>query len=91
MPQVQFGPGAPRQTLDASATPKGGGRIATSDVGSSSAIHQDVQLVLRCALPWSDTPENFGVHEPLTGKVGVNVGLQRMGFLESFQQAPLCP
>jgi hypothetical protein len=36
-------------------------------------------------------PEKFGLHEHTTGKDGVSVGLQRMSFPQSFQQAPACP
>jgi len=72
-------------------TPKTHGRIATSDVGFSSVIYQDVRLVLGYDLGSPDKAEKFGVHELVAGKVAVNAGLQPMSFPQSFQQAPLCP
>jgi hypothetical protein len=64
-----------RRTPVESGTPKSRGRITTSDAGFSSAIYQDVRLVLGCDLPSLDKAEKFGAHEHLIGKVAVNAGL----------------
>jgi hypothetical protein len=78
-------------TRGVGATPKGDGRIATPDAGSSNAVYQDVQLVLRYALRSSDMAEKFGAHGLVTGKAAVSAGLQSISFSQSFQQAPPCP
>ena len=88
---AEFATVASRRTRVVSAIPKGDGRIITPGVGSSRAIDQDVQLVLRYALRSSDKPEKFGADKSVNRKVGVNVGLQRIIFPQSFQQAPACP
>ena len=88
---VEFATPVSRLTLTAGATPKGDGRIPTSDVGSSNAVCQDVQLVLSYALRSPDRSGNLGADESVTGKVAVSTGLQRISFPQSFQQAPACP
>jgi len=63
------------------ATRNGGALIVTTDAASSSAIYQDVQLVLGDGLLSLNKAGKFGADEPITGKDGVNAGLQRMSFL----------
>jgi hypothetical protein len=80
-----------RLTLTGGETPARDGRIITSDVGSSKAVCQDVQLVLSYDLRSPDKSGKFGPHESVNGRVAVNAGLQRISFPQSFQQAPPCP
>jgi hypothetical protein len=87
----EFATAVGRPTLTAGGTPTGDDRITTSDVGSSKAVCQDVQLVLAYALRSPDRSGKFGADESVTGKVAVNAGLQRISFPQSFQQAPPCP
>ena len=88
---TEFETAVPGPALTASGTPKRDRRIATSDTGSSNATSQDVQLALSYALRSPDRCGKFGADESVTGKIAVHAGLQRIRFLQSFQQAPACP
>jgi len=68
------------------ATPASVSPIPTPDLASSSALYQDVQLVLQYGLMTLDSTGKFGIDEPVSGKEAVNAEVRLMGFTRSFQQ-----
>lgn len=68
------------------AKPSSAPPIPTTDLASSSALYQDVQLVLGYGMLSLDSAGNFGINGPVTGKEAVSSEVQLMGFSKSFQQ-----
>lgn len=87
MTRGEFALALPRLTRIAGAIPYRENLIATSDVASSRAVFQDVQLVLGYGLLSPDKAEKFGADEPVADEDAVNAGVQLAHFPKSFQQA----
>lgn len=82
----EFAMAMSRLTRVVGATPSGAPPIPTTDLASSSALYQDVQLVLGYGMLSLDSAGKFGVDGPVTGKEAVSSAVQLMGFSRSFQQ-----
>jgi len=75
-----------RLTRTLGAKPSDAAPIPTSDLASSGALYQDVQLVLGYGMLSLDSAGKFGTDEPVTGKEAVNAEVQLMRIGQSFQQ-----
>jgi hypothetical protein len=75
-----------RLTRILGATPSSAAPIPMSDLASSAALYQDVQLVLGYGMLSLDSAGKFGIDEPVTGKEAVNAEVQLMRIAQSFQQ-----